>query len=139
MGARGELAGVGHRRAGKTLVGRRRRVNAQWNGVGFDLVEDESVKLLLDLRDAGQLALPVVVERSIGSGLELPAVLSQAGRRSVTTVAHARVVAQPALVQVRVVQRLDDANTLLRVEREHLAKQVHGFVRDGRRKGVQRR
>ena len=42
--------------------------------------------------------------------------------------AHAGVVAQPALIQVGMIQRLRHRDPLVRVQRQHLAQQVDGLV-----------
>jgi len=121
VGTGRQLTRVGHWRASKALISCRWWINAQWNRVGFDLIKDKSVKFLFDFGDAGQFALPVVIKRSFGSGLKLTAVLTHARGGGVTTVAHARVVAQPAFVQVRMVQCFNNTNPPLRVKCEHLA------------------
>ena len=52
---------------------------------------------------------------------------------------HARVVAQPAFVQVGVVECLKHTNPLLRVQGEHLAQQVDGLMGGGGSEGVEGR
>ena len=72
-------------------------------------------------------------------GLEVPGVLPHAGRGGDAAGAHAGVVAEAALVQVRVVQRLAHADPLLGVQGQHLAQQVDGLVRGRGAEGVERR
>ena len=75
-----QLRGVGHRRAGEALVSRGRRVNAEGYPIRVDLVDDETVEPLLDLGDAGQVPLPLVVERPLGRRLKVHHVPPDAGR-----------------------------------------------------------
>ena len=75
----------------------------------------------------------------LGGGLEVPGVLPHAGRGGDAAGAHAGVVAEAALVQVRVVQRLAHADPLLGVQGQHLAQQVDGLVRGRGAEGVERR
>ena len=70
-------------------------------------------------------------------GLEVPGVLPHAGRGGDAAGAHAGVVAEAALVQVRVVQGLAHADPLLGVEGEHLAQKVDGLVGGGGPEGVE--
>lgn len=90
---------------------------------------DESTSNLMGRR---KLTLPVIVERLGGRGLEIGGVPPDgdrarlAGRRAAP--AHARVEAEPALVEVRVSESVDHANPLVGVEHEHLAEQVHRLV-----------
>ena len=78
--------------------------------------------------DAGEVVLPGVVEEHLGNGLEVSRVLAHARAGAVAAGAHARVVSEPALVQVGVVESLQHPDSLLRVEGEHLAEQVDGLV-----------
>ena len=61
--ARRQLARVSNCGAGKALERRRMGIDAEGNSVGVDLVLDESVKPLLDLGDAREIFLPVIIER----------------------------------------------------------------------------
>ena len=79
------------------------------------------MKLVLDLGHAGELLLPLVGKGALRDGLEVADVLARARLlRGEAAGAHARVVAQAALVQVRVVQRLGHRDPLLGVQRQHL-------------------
>ncbi len=97
------------------------------------------MQLLLHLAHAGQLILPRVVEVDLGARLKVARVLAQAAGSRVAARAHAAVVAQPALVQVRVAQRLVHADPLVRVQRQHLAHEVDGLVCGPLAQAVQRR
>lgn len=60
-----------------------------------------------DLVHGREFALPQIVERLTSGRLEFAGVLAHAGRCGEAALAHARVVPQPALVQVRMGQRID--------------------------------
>lgn len=69
-----------------------------------------------DLVHGGELPLPAVVEGVRRDRLEVGRVVSRGGRRAVAALAHARVVAQPPLLEVRVRQRVHHGYSLGRVE-----------------------
>lgn len=72
--------------------------------------------LTFDLMHRGQLPLPAVVEGVMRRGLQVGRVVPRGGGRAVAAFAHARVVAKPALLQVRVGERVHDRDTFRRVE-----------------------
>ena len=87
-----QLARVRYGRARKTLVRGRGRINAKRDPIGVDLIQNESVHLVFDFGHAGQLTLPLVVERSFRGRLKLAGILSHTGSGSVAAGAHAGVV-----------------------------------------------
>ena len=137
VGAGRQLRGVSHCAAGEALEGRRAGVDAERNSVGVQLLLDEFMESVLDLTDAGQLHLPHVVEDLVGGGLKVPGVLSHALGRALAAGAHTAVVAESALVKVRMVESLPHADPLLGVEGEHLAQEVDGLVGGGGPEGVE--
>ena len=137
VGRGGQLAGVRHSGAGKALEGRGGGVDAERHPVRVELVLDEFVQPVLHFGHAGKVGFPGVVEKHLGNGLEVSGVLAHTGAGAVAASAHAGVVAQPALVQVGVVERLEHPDSLLGVEGEHLAEQVDGLVGGTGAKGVQ--
>ena len=137
VGRGGQLAGVRHSGAGKALEGRGGGVDAERHPVRVELVLDEFVQPVLHFGHAGKVGFPGVVEKHLGNGLEVSGVLAHARAGAVAASAHAGVVAQPALVQVGVVERLEHPDSLLGVEGEHLAEQVDGLVGGTGAKGVQ--
>ena len=133
-----KLAGVGDRGAGEALEGSRGGVDAQRDAVGVDLLVDEPVEPLLDLGRGRQLALPLVVEVALGRGLEVQGELAQVGPGvGVAAPAHAGVVPEPALVQVRVVERLRHGHALVRVQLKQAQQEVHGVVGGAGAEGVE--
>lgn len=74
-----QLTRMGHSGAREALEGRRRRVNAERNPIAVDLVLNEPMQLVFDLGHAGQLALPEVIERPLGHGLEVTRVPPRPG------------------------------------------------------------
>ena len=72
----------------------------------------------------------------LGGGLEVPGVLPHAGRGGDAAGAHAGVVAEAALVQVRVVQRLRHRDPLLGVQRQHLKEEGLCFKTDPTHLGI---
>ena len=121
MRARWKFTRVRYGRARKTLVSSRRRINAKRDSVGVDLIQNESVHLVFDLWDAGQLALPFIVERSLCWWFEFARVLPHTGSGCVTASAHARVVPQTAFVQIWMIQGFGDGDSLVGVQCQHLA------------------
>jgi len=107
---------VRHCGAGKTLECRRRWINAEGNSVAIDLVQNESVQFVFNFVDTSQVPLPLVAKGSLGLRLEISGVLPDSGRGGDAAGAHAGVVAQPALVQVGMVECLDDPDSLFRVQ-----------------------
>lgn len=73
-----------------------------------------------DLVHGGKLAFPGVVEGVRRGGLQVGRVVARGRGRAVAALAHARVVAEPAFLQVRVGQRVHYRYTLHRVEYQHL-------------------
>ena len=78
--------------------------------------------MVLGIVDVGELLVAIVVNE-VGRRLQVIAEL-QARVRAQTTAAHARVVAQPSLVQVAVLQRPLGRHPLVRVPREQLQQQL---------------
>lgn len=66
-----------------------------------------------DLVHRCELALPQIVERLAGGRLKLAGVLAHASRRCKAALAHARMVPQATLVQVRMRQSIDHRNSLV--------------------------
>ena len=93
--------------------------------------------LVLDLWDAGQVSLPLIVERSLCRWLELSGVLPHPWCWSMAATTHARMVSKPALIQIRVIESLCNSNSLVRVQSQHLAEQVDRLVSNGRWKCVE--
>ena len=128
---------MSHRAAGETLEGCRAGVDTERHPVRVQLLLDEFMESVLHLAHTGQLHLPQVVEDLLGSWLEVPGVLTHALSCALTTGAHTAVVAQSALVKVRMVESLPHTDSLLRVQGQHLAQQVDGLVGGGGPEGVQ--
>lgn len=79
-----------------------------------------AVCVTFDLVHGGQLALPGVVEGVRGDRFEVGRVVAGGRRGAVAAFAHARMVAQAALLQVGVGQGVHHRNALRRVEHQHL-------------------
>lgn len=92
------------------------RVDAERDPRRLQLFCYELVYLLFDLVHGGELALPGVVEGVRRGGLQVGRVVPRGRRRAVAALAHTRVVAEPALLQVRVRQGVNHRYTLHRVE-----------------------
>ena len=126
-----------HSGAGEALEGRGGGVDAEGHPVRVELVLDEFVQPVFHFGHAGKVGFPGVVEEHLGDRLEVSGVLAHAGAGAVAAGAHAGVVSEPALVQVRVVERLQHPDSLLGVKGEHLAEQVDGLVGGTGAKGVE--
>ncbi len=97
----------------ESLVGGRVWVDAQRHRAFLAHVRQPLVDMVLGIVDVRELLVAVVVDE-VGGGLEIAAEL-QAGVRAQTAVAHARMIPEPALVQVAVLQRLLGRHSLVRV------------------------
>ena len=126
-----------HCAAREALESRGARVDAQRDSVRVQLLLDEFMESLLDLADTGQLHLPHVVKYLVGGRLKVPGVLPHALGRALAAGAHAAVVAEAALVKVRMVESLPHTDPLLGVQCQHLAQQVDGLVCGGGPEGVE--
>lgn len=99
------------------------------------------MQLTADLVSRSKLAFPMILKWLDRGRLQIGGVTPNghraglAGRLAAT--AHTRVETQSALVQIGMGQSVDDIDSLLRIENEHLAEEVDGLVRRLRRQRIQ--
>lgn len=107
----GDFRRVPRRRPDEGLEGGALRVDAQWDSLALLVLGDEAVDQLFALPHGQQAVLVAVAEGPLRHGLEVSGVNATAGN-GVTALAHAGVVPQPTLVQVRVREGVRAGDTL---------------------------
>lgn len=114
------------------------RVNAEWHSTTLLLFQNELMDYLFDLSHRAQVLLKAIIKLGISDGLKVTGV-NTAGGCGVAAFAHACVVAESTLVQVRVSQGILCWNPLWRIKHQHPAEEVDSFMGCLARQCVQNR
>lgn len=102
-------------------------VDAQRHSFPLLVLCYEVMDELFALPDREQAVIVAVAEVAVGGRFKVPRVHAPTGHR-VAALAHARVVAQTALVQVGVGEGVAARDPFGRIKHQHTTQQVHGLV-----------
>ena len=111
-----QFRGMSHRGACEALERRGLRIYAERHARRVQLFRYKFVHFLFHLLHGGEFPFPEIVERMRRGRLEVPRVLSQASAGRVTARAHARMISQSPLVQIRMRQCIHHGDPLVGIE-----------------------